>query len=244
MTIEPDGSFPRPVPGTRSGDRDPDLTPEGDRIAYQNARGIWLAAVTPDGDPERITDERDRNPAWSPDGEVLAFARGLDGARRIYTLDLTAGEESDPEAVLNTGEDEQDPAWSPDGLTIAFVVGADLDREIVVFAEGSPPEPITSKTANDVDPAWSPDGDWIAFASSTDNEDFDIWRMRPDGSGTEQLTTGPAVDHDPAWSPDGRAIAFSRSEGGRKRIFVLRIDTLEAVPITAGASGEQHPSWR
>jgi CHAT domain/WD40-like Beta Propeller Repeat len=245
MTIEPDGSFPRKVPGTRSGDRDPALTPEGDRVVYQNARGIWQAPVTTDGDPEQITDERDRNPALSQDGEVLAFARGPDDARRIYTLDLTAGEESDPEAVWNTGEDEQDPAWSPDGLTIAFVIGADLEREIVVFAEGSPLEHFTSNNANDVDPAWSPDGDWIAFARSTDNEDFDIWRMRVDGSETEQLTTGPAVDHDPAWSPDGRAIAFSRSEGGQPgRIFVLRIGTGEApLPITAGA-GEGHPSWR
>jgi CHAT domain/WD40-like Beta Propeller Repeat len=243
MTIEPDGSFPRRVPGTRSGDGDPDWTPEGDGIAYQKDQGIWLAPVTADGDPKQITFARDRNPAWSPDGEVLAFARGREPARRIYSLDIAAGEDSDPQLVRNTGEDAHDPAWSPDGLTIAFVVGVDSEREIVVFAPGSPPEPFTSNEVNDVDPAWSPDGDWIAFASSTDGEDFDLWRMRIDGTGTEQLTTGPAVDHDPAWSPDGRAIAFSRSEGQLKRIFVLRIETGEIDPITAGP-GDEHPSWR
>jgi serine/threonine protein kinase len=54
-------------------------------------------------------------PTWSPDGEELAYARGILGYTVIEVLNVKSGT---TRLVCYTG---LDPAWSPDGRYIAFV---------------------------------------------------------------------------------------------------------------------------
>lgn len=242
-TVAPDGSDPRPLAGTGTGDTDPTWAPDASSIAYHSESGVRIARASDEGITAQLTEGgNDFSPAWSPDGETIAFASDRAGGElQIYLMGLADG--SEPQLLRASDVEEHDPTWSPDGSMLAFASGPRAAREIVVFDADSGFKTITSNETDDVDPAWSPDGQSIAFAS-TSGGDFDLWQMRPDGTELTQLTTGPAVDHDPAWSPDGRAIAFSRSEGGPSQIYVLQLKTGEAEPITGGDAGAGHPSWR
>ena len=71
----------------------------------------------------RLTSNRfqEDNPAWSPNGEQLAFEGFFEGRYEIFVM------QADGSNVrrLTDHQDEGDyssPAWSPDGKTIAFAV--------------------------------------------------------------------------------------------------------------------------
>ena len=59
---------------------------------------------------------------------------------------------------------------------------------------------------------WSPDGTTLAFSSTDftdgDNEDIDIFAVRPDGTGLRTLLGNPNRDENrPAYSPDGTRLS-------------------------------------
>ncbi len=192
------------------------------------------------GVTERLTTEpaNDGNPAWSPDGQQIAFASDPGGNQDVYVLQVASGQirrlTEAPEVDLN-------PSWSPDGQKIAFVSQRDKDHEIYVMnADGSQQTRLTFDAERDDNPAWSPDGSKIAFNSFRTGQ-AQIWLMNPDGSDPQQLTD----DRDdpsfgPVWSPDGEWIAFTRSVGGDQGVYTMRADGSKQrrVPHDSGYADE------
>ena len=54
---------------------------------------------------------------------------------------------------------------------------------------------------NNASAVFSPDGHWIAFISLRNNDQADIFIMRPDGSDMRQVTTNAEPDWQPQWEP-------------------------------------------
>jgi TolB protein len=60
----------------------------------------------------RLTDnsEADEFPAWSPDGQYVAFTSERDGNGEIYVMRADGSQATN---VTNNGADDLRPAWSP-----------------------------------------------------------------------------------------------------------------------------------
>lgn len=139
----------------------------------------------------------DRWPAWSPNGDHIAFTSERDGHDEIYIMDADGGNQT---RLTNSSDSNSMPAWSPDGTKIAFIreiakppiPEVDID---VMNADGSSISTISSKGNGGTlsPPAWSPDGKHIAFTAYPPGKDnADIYVMSSDGSNTYQLTDNPA----------------------------------------------------
>jgi dipeptidyl aminopeptidase/acylaminoacyl peptidase len=182
-------------------------------------------------------------PAWSPQGDRLAFLRG----EGLWVRRLSNGEERRLADIAIFSPFTQapvtTPSWSPDGREIAFV-GPGL-KISVARADGSGVRKLTSGLDRQVSPSWSPDGDRIAFISDR-GDSFDIWSIEPDGTGTQRLTDRPQDDALPAWSPDGSRIAFVRETGttyGEALLWVMgRHGGAESI-IGGDAHAFSQPAW-
>lgn len=154
-------------------------------------------------------------PAWSPDGQTVAFHR--DG--HVYRIDR----DGSGEIALAEG---RHPAWSPAGDRIVFV---DDGKLRVMNADGSGVPTLVRPDFRDdyVDselglgkPAWSPDGERISFERTIDfglGPFVQIYIMNPDGSDPRRLTPtrgGQSAESDPAWSSDGSEVGFWSFEFG------------------------------
>ena len=110
---------------------DPQLAPDGRRVAYVQAEAnwkankrisqIWRANIDGSGSIQLTAGtESASTPRWSPDGKTLAFVtkRGDDTANQVYLLPTDGGE-----ARRLTRHDTAvgDLTWSPDGKRIYFV---------------------------------------------------------------------------------------------------------------------------
>src|SRR3954463_15286948 len=81
------------------------------------------------GDARASTDPvSDDEPAWSPNGRLIAFSSTRDGNGEIYVMNADG---TRPRRLTRNPLDDTDPTWSPDGRRIAFV------RRVPGYREGT-----------------------------------------------------------------------------------------------------------
>jgi Ca2+-binding RTX toxin-like protein len=161
---------------------------------------------------DSITEDAD--PAWSPDGTRIAFAKKLVN-KTTYELFMLDAEGGNLRRLTTNSVDDRQPAWSPDGTRIAFTRSFGIDGYAQIYAinaDGSGEIALTGAKAGKADgqPAWSPDGSQIAFSSDRDGTLTEIYTMASDGSAQTKRTFNACIDGNPSWSPDGSRIAFDR----------------------------------
>ena len=182
----------------------------------------------------------DIHPAWSPDGDRIAFAQELGGVSKIFVMNADATNRTQ----LTNGPGDGSPTWSPDGTKIAFHRDAADDSEVhVINSDGSGETNVSNNpSGKDGDPTWSPDGSKIAFTSSRDGN-YEVYVMNADGSGQTNLTNNPAADSTPDWSPDGTKIAFLSNRDGNDEIYVMSSDGTGQTRRTNSAGSDQYARW-
>ncbi len=114
--------------------RDLSFSPDGGRIVFSGAKGgvsdLYIVDVA-SGTVRQMTNDRfaDLQPAWSPDGQTIAFVTdrgpGTDFDRLAYAqprlaLMTVATGEIEPLSLF-AGAKHINPAWSPDGTSLYFI---------------------------------------------------------------------------------------------------------------------------
>jgi Tol biopolymer transport system component len=169
----------------------------------------------------RSPDVAEQSPAWSADGESLAYiAVGDDGtAPHLCVLRLPGRERCfDP-----FGRWDHDPVWSPNSdLLIISTVSEPYPAQAVLFDPDTGESRVLLRGVEySLQAAWSPDGSHIAGTSATPASSYIV--IVEVASGAQRNITASEIGRDfyPSWSPDGSQIAFVSDRDGRQHIYTI-----------------------
>ena len=180
-------------------------TDGGDLWIYDRARGLGNPLVAGPGDEDI--------PAWSPDGQRLAFTRTQGAVVGLYTVEL---EIPGSERLLYEGEIPLFPDdWTKDGTSVLVErLAVEESYELLLLSADqpeTPPKPFVTSANREWSGDISPDGRWVAFNSDATGRtevyvrSFDgsepPWQVSTDGGG------------EPCFSPDGTELYFVGSDG-------------------------------
>jgi serine/threonine protein kinase/WD40 repeat protein len=241
----------------------PSLSPDGQWLVYSGwesgHRRIFLQSVGGQNafpitkDPHVDDDE----PAFSPDGEKIAFRSSREGGG-LFMMGRTG------EAIRRLTSMGFNPSWSPDGAKIVFSTEnmqlTPLNWEgtsELWIVDVATEEMKRLNTEDALQPSWSPHNLRIAFAARLANPDKGdaasasqmlIWTIPVDDGTPTPVTSGTATDWCPKWSPDGRYLYFASDRGGSPNLWRVPIDeesgkpTGEPEAIVTPATWLAHPA--
>lgn len=132
------------------------------------------------------TPESENQPAWSPDGEKIAFRFRDAGASGIAIVNRDG---SDHRELFRTTALVASPVWAPDNETIAYSSSQDgVSNIYLIQSDGTNVRQLTSNSGNNVYPKWSPDGTLITFSSDRVRGTFQVYVMEADGSHPRRIS--------------------------------------------------------
>jgi Tol biopolymer transport system component/DNA-binding winged helix-turn-helix (wHTH) protein len=234
----------------------PAFSPDGSRIAYVRAEhdpiGIhfWRKQVGQANIYTKLvgasTELRltthlgaDYHPAWSPDGQYIAYYRDEPGASGFYIVSAFGGQER---RITNEETEASGIAWLPDGRHLGvsrFSEGSAASPIIEISLDTGKPRPITFPPAGILGDAWpaiSGDGKMLAFA-------------RFKATGAVDVCFTPLAQRNPhcwplqgnwpeglAWTASGDAIIVSAVHTAGHRLWRYN---LKGAPPAALTSGEE-----
>lgn len=217
----------------------PALSPDGKTLLYvmygDTGSHVFMQRVG-GSNPINLTPGEGKlniDPAFSPDGERIAFASTREGGG-VFVMGATG---ENPRRVSDEGFD---PAWSPDGRSLVYTTSnvispltrteiaalwvVDLETRERRLVDTSNAQDTSVFSGDAVGPAWSPDGSRIAFWGLNGGGQRDLFMVSAAGGDRVALTNDAPTDWNPVWSSDGRSIVFLSDRSGRNALWRLALD--------------------
>jgi eukaryotic-like serine/threonine-protein kinase len=261
--INEDGTNARQVSNMVEGACQPSWSPDGLQIAfispclrkqsqiYEEAQVYLMSA---DGSNVRLMPNTvlgDFDPAWSPEGDRIAFTSVRTGRPHIFVINL---KDNSLQELSDTRHPDFQPTWHPGGKQLAFIRHMPFPHVWVMSDQGLT-EFQFSSSGNVVDlaPVWSPDGEFILYNRSqvepaipwlmgkfyADRDNNREFRIPPYGIIDPGPVAGPSI------SPDGNWIAFESWPDGRNHdIFIMDINGENRRRLTSDPGFDFNPAWK
>ncbi len=183
------------------------VAPDGRTLTYDVRGRIWK--LESNGPAVALTDGtrgRDTYPRWSPDGRLIAFARGGSGARGNAPADLWMmnPDGSDPRRIGAGANLTVFFSWTPDSRGIITQFPGDRQFHRVELSGGD--RVLTNDKGLLGAAAISSDQRWLVVQSTNpDTGDSDLHAVLLDGSRSSRLVARtPGDDVHPMLSPSGK----------------------------------------
>lgn len=180
------------------------------RIAYVTKSAqryqLWVADADGENAQSALTSpEPIISPAWSPDGNQLAYVSFESRKPVVYVHNVGSGKRR---LIANFKGSNSAPAWSPDGNTIAVTLSRDGGSQLFLLnALGGEPRRLIQSGSIDTEPVFAPDGQSIYFVSDRGGSP-QIYKVATTGQGIERVTFTGSYNISPTISPDGRWMAY------------------------------------
>ena len=182
----------------------------------------------------------DRRPAWSPDGQRIAFESNRDGQWDIYVL---GADGHGLTRLTDHPGDDRRPDWTPDSDIVFESDRLDsVDLWRLHPSAANEPERLTALPGDEHVPALSSDGSRLAFMTEIEGQ-LELFAGELADGHFRRITHNPANDIWPSWSPDGSRLAFFSQRHESDDLFTIELDGLRETRITGVEENDFVPAW-
>jgi len=191
------------------------ISPTGARAVF-GVRGEILTVPPEKGDIRNLTNTTDvveRDPAWSPDGNSIAYLSDESGE---YALHIRNQNGMGEVRKIDLGKPPTfyySPTWSPDSKKIAYtdkrlnVWYVDLEKKTPVRVDAD----TYAGPFYTLNPAWSPDSRWLAYTKQLRNHLHAVFAYSLEQAKSYQLTDGMSDALYAAFDKEGKYLYFTAS---------------------------------
>jgi len=237
------------------------ISPTGLRAVFE-AHGEILTVPVKKGPTRDITNTpgvMERSPAWSPDGQSIAYFSDESGLYAVHVASQTGSGAVKKFPLAKEATYYFDPVWSPDSKLLAF-----HDNRLNLWMLDTTSGKLTHVGENDFfdttdrDIAWSPDSKWIAYSQIVSNHLHTLNLFSVETGKATPFTANSADSRFPTFDRNGKYLYFTAStnRGGSsagldmtsdllypvRNIYALVLAADQASPIAPESDDEKTPA--